>query len=78
MYSGWWATYWSTASAPATRIDTDGSRYFWYHHTDADMMDKLDPVDMAKDAAIFAVVANTVANMPGTLPRVPPAQPRRP
>ena len=34
------------------------------------MMDKLDPVDMAKDAAIFAVVATTVANMNGTLPRV--------
>ncbi|HEX7938585.1 MAG TPA: M28 family metallopeptidase [Gemmatimonadaceae bacterium] len=55
---------------PVITIDTDGSRYFWYHHTEADMMDKLDPVDMAKDAAIFAVVATTVANMDGTLPRV--------
>ena len=55
---------------PVITLDTDGSKYFWYHHTEADMLDKLDPVDMAKDAAIFAVVATTVANMPGTLPRV--------
>ncbi|MEK7402609.1 MAG: M20/M25/M40 family metallo-hydrolase [Gemmatimonadota bacterium] len=57
---------------PVITMDTDGSRYFWYHHTEADMIDKLDPVDMAKNTAIFAVVANTVANMSGTLPRVGP------
>jgi carboxypeptidase Q len=59
---------------PVITLDTDQSKYFWYHHTEADMIDKLDPVDMAKDAAIFAVVAATVANMPGTLPRVQPAR----
>jgi carboxypeptidase Q len=57
---------------PVITMDTDGSRYFWYHHTEADMLDKLDPVDMAKNTAIFAVVANTVANMNGVLPRVGP------
>ena len=55
---------------PVANIYTDGSRYFWYHHSDADMIDKLDPVDLAKNAAILAVVAYTVANMDGTLPRV--------
>jgi carboxypeptidase Q len=63
---------------PVITLDTDQSKYFWYHHTEADMIDKLDPVDMAKDAAIFAVVAMTVANMNGTLPRVPPARPAVP
>jgi carboxypeptidase Q len=63
---------------PVITLDTDQEKYFWYHHTDADMMDKLSPVDMAKDAAIFAVVAATVANMPGTLPRVQPARPAVP
>ena len=57
---------------PVITMDTDGSRYFWYHHSEADVIDKLDPVDMAKNTAIFAVVANTVANMSGTLPRVGP------
>jgi len=55
---------------PAFSIDTDPSRYFWYHHSDADTIDKLNPVDLAKNVAIFAVVANTVANMDGTIPRV--------
>jgi len=55
---------------PAITIDTDGSKYFWYHHTESDTMDKLDPVDVARNTAILAVIANTVANMSGTLPRV--------
>lgn len=50
---------------PTMAIDTDPSRYFWYHHTDADMVDKLDPRDMAMCVAVMAVVANTVANMDG-------------
>ena len=54
---------------PVITLDTDQSRYFWYHHSEADTIDKLDPVDVAKDTAIFAVVANVVANMDGTLPR---------
>jgi carboxypeptidase Q len=48
---------------PVADIDVDGSRYFWYHHSEADMMDKLDPRDMARCVAVLAVVANTVANM---------------
>jgi carboxypeptidase Q len=55
---------------PVITIDTDGSRYFWYHHSEADMIDKLDPVEIAKVTAVLAVVANTVANMDATLPRV--------
>ena len=54
---------------PVANIETDGSRYFWYHHSDADTMDKLDPVDVARNVAVLAVVAFTVANMEGTLPR---------
>jgi carboxypeptidase Q len=48
---------------PVADIDVDGSRYFWYHHSEADTMDKLDPRDMARCVAVLAVVANTVANM---------------
>ncbi len=55
---------------PVATIDVDPSRYFWYHHSEGDTIDKLDPVDLAKNTAIFAVVANVVANMEGTLPRV--------
>jgi carboxypeptidase Q len=55
---------------PVANVETEGSRYFWYHHSDSDTIDKLDPVDVAKNVAVLAVVANTVANMDGTLPRV--------
>jgi len=55
---------------PVATIDVNPWRYFWYHHSDADTIDKLDPVDLARNTAIFAVVANVVANMDGTLPRV--------
>jgi len=56
---------------PAITIDTDPARYFWYHHSEADTIDKLDPVDVGRCVAVMAVVANTVANMDGVPPRVP-------
>jgi len=41
---------------PALSIDTDGSKYFWYHHTQADTPDKIDPREMAMCVAVMAVV----------------------
>jgi carboxypeptidase Q len=54
---------------PVLSIDTDQSRYFWYHHTEADTPDKIDPADMQKVVAIMAVLANTVGNMAERVPR---------
>ncbi len=59
------------AGVPAVALNTDASRYFWYHHTEADTVEKLDPVDLARCVAVMAVVANTVANMDGRIPRHP-------
>jgi carboxypeptidase Q len=47
----------------------DASRYFWYHHTEADTPDKIDPVDMSKVVAIMAVLANTFGNVLERIPR---------
>lgn len=47
---------------------TDGD-YFWYHHTDADTVDKVDPRDLARSVAMLAVMAYVVADMPTRLPR---------
>ncbi|MFO7768826.1 MAG: hypothetical protein R6W82_07705 [bacterium] len=47
----------------------DGERYFWYHHTDADTVDKLEPGEMARCVATLAVMAYTVADLPQRLPR---------
>jgi carboxypeptidase Q len=54
---------------PTITIDTDQSRYFWYHHTDADTPDKIDPADMQKVVAIMAVLANTFGNLAERIPR---------
>lgn len=60
---------------PGLGLDVDGTKYFWYHHSSADTIDKLDPGEMARCIAAMAVVAYVAADMPETLPHeVPPAQ----
>jgi carboxypeptidase Q len=54
---------------PALAIDTDPWRYFWYHHTEADTPDKIDPRDMSKVVAIIAVLANVFGNVTERIPR---------
>jgi carboxypeptidase Q len=54
---------------PGMGLAVEGERYFWYHHTDADTIDKLDPGAMAQCVAALAVMAYVVAEMPETLPR---------
>jgi carboxypeptidase Q len=55
------------AQIPAMSLDVDGSRYFAYHHTPADTVDKLDPVDVARCAAAVAVMAYVIAEVPARL-----------
>jgi carboxypeptidase Q len=54
---------------PSITLDTDQSRYFWYHHTEADTPEKIDPADLQKVTAIMAVLANTIGNMAERIPR---------
>ena len=54
---------------PGMEIDVDGSRYFWYHHTDGDTLDKLDPGELARCVAALAVMAYVVADLPEGLGR---------
>jgi carboxypeptidase Q len=61
---------------PGLALDVDGTRYFWYHHSSADTIDKLDPQEMAKCVAAMAVMAYVVADMPETLPHLAPAAAR--
>ncbi|HUK37411.1 MAG TPA: M28 family peptidase, partial [Vicinamibacterales bacterium] len=55
------------AHIPALSLEVDGSRYFSIHHTQADTVDKIDAVEMAKCAAAMAVMAYVLADAP---PRV--------
>jgi carboxypeptidase Q len=47
----------------------DGTRYFWYHHSEADNVDKIDPRELAENVAAMAVLAYVLAELPAALPR---------
>ncbi|WP_397547768.1 M28 family metallopeptidase [Rhodothermus marinus] len=54
---------------PGMGLRVDGTRYFWYHHTDADTIDKLDPHELNLCIAALAVMAYLIADLPEPLPR---------
>ncbi|GMR13881.1 MAG: M28 family metallopeptidase [Gemmatimonadota bacterium] len=54
---------------PGMGLQVDGERYFWYHHTDADTIDKLDPREVGLSVAAMAVIAYVIADLPERLPR---------
>ncbi|MEO8440602.1 MAG: M20/M25/M40 family metallo-hydrolase [Spartobacteria bacterium] len=47
----------------------DSRFYFNYHHTAADTLDKIDPQELAENAAVNAVLAYALANLEQPLPR---------
>ena len=53
---------------PGMGLNVEDSKYFWYHHTDADTVDKLDPRDVALCVATMAIMAYVTADMPQRLP----------
>ena len=54
---------------PVMHLEVDREKYFWFHHTDADTIDKLDPVEFNHCVAAMAVMAYVIADLPETLPR---------
>jgi len=54
---------------PGMGLNVDGTRYFWYHHTDADTPDKLDPAEVQRCVAAMAVMAYIAADIEQTLAR---------
>jgi carboxypeptidase Q len=54
---------------PSASLEVEGSKYFLLHHTPADTVDKLDPKDLADNAAAIAFLAWVVADIPTPLPR---------
>ena len=57
------------AGVPGIGIIQDGRKYFDYHHTAADTLDKVDPQDLRENAAAMAVMGYALAAMPEVLPR---------
>jgi carboxypeptidase Q len=54
------------ANIPSMSLEGEGN-YFLLHHTPADTVDKIDPMDMSRASAAVAVMAYVVAEMPDRL-----------
>lgn len=54
---------------PGMGLNVDGTRYFWFHHTDADTPDKLDKAEVQRCVAVMAVMAFIAADIEQGLPR---------
>jgi carboxypeptidase Q len=52
---------------PGIAHRTTGEHYFDWHHTQADMLDKVDPVELRKNVAAMAVMVYVLAEMPEPL-----------
>jgi carboxypeptidase Q len=63
------------ASVPLLGLRLDTTRYFDWHHSPADTLDKVDPGELALGTAAVAIVAYVLADMPETLPRPAPPSP---
>jgi carboxypeptidase Q len=65
------------AGVPTLALLDDETKYFWFHHTDADTMDKLDPHELGECAAAVTVMAWQVADCPELLPRADNGTPKK-
>ncbi len=54
--------------------NVEGSKYFDYHHTHADTIDKVDPREFSQNVATLATVAYIIADMPRRLGEEPVAE----
>ncbi len=62
------------AGVPAFSPLADTRHYFDYHHSAADTLDKVDPVNLQSQVATMAVLAFFLADRVGCLPRLPAAE----
>jgi carboxypeptidase Q len=55
------------ANLPAMSLEVDMADYFLLHHTAADTIDHIDPVDLSRAVAALGVMAYVVADLPARL-----------
>ncbi len=56
---------------PTMELLVHNTKYFDYHHTQADTVDKVKPADLQADTAALAIAAYVLAEMPGRLDDMP-------
>lgn len=54
---------------PALGLRQRPNNYFWFHHTDADTIDKVDPIALRRCTAALAAMAFALAELETPLPR---------
>jgi Zn-dependent M28 family amino/carboxypeptidase len=59
----------ASAGVPSFGPIQDARTYFSYHHTAADTLDKVDPHELAENAAVIVVLGFALADMDQPLPR---------
>ena len=57
------------AGVPGFAPIQESSTYFHYHHTAADTLDKVNPVNLQENAAVVAALTLALANSQRALPR---------
>ncbi|XP_006635708.3 carboxypeptidase Q [Lepisosteus oculatus] len=60
---------WMEAGVPGASLHVDGSRYFYFHHSDGDTVTVQNPIQMNLCSAVWAVVSYVVADLEEMLPR---------
>ncbi len=58
---------WARAGVAAIDLNQDGTRYFDYHHTPDDTLDKVDPVQLRQNVAAWTAMLAAVADAPETI-----------
>jgi carboxypeptidase Q len=58
-----------SGGVPVMHLEVERERYFWFHHTHADTIDKLDRHEFNQCVASMAVMAFVAADLPGGVPR---------
>ena len=65
---------WATAGIAAVDLNQDGTRYFDYHHTPDDTLDKVDPAQLRQNVAAWTALLAAAANAPEPIVAPGPAR----
>jgi carboxypeptidase Q len=63
---------WVRGGAAAVDLNQDGTRYFDYHHTPDDTLDKVDPAQLRQNVAAWTALLAAAADAPEPIAGLPP------
>jgi carboxypeptidase Q len=63
---------WVRGGVAGIDLNQDGTRYFDYHHTPDDTLDKIDPAQLRQNVAAWTAVLALAADAPEPIAALPP------